>query len=100
MLPLGPSVLRRWWLWIREQFAFLVVLAVAASAFVNLLVEPGRTGRSTGAIVVALLLAGALRLVLPSVRAGMLAVRGRVFDALCYLAMGGALLVLEIRLRG
>jgi hypothetical protein len=92
-------VLRRSWLWIREQFAFLLVLAVAAAAFVNLVVEPGRTGRSTGAIAAALLLAGVLRLVLATGRAGMLVVRGRVFDALCYLAMGGALLVLEIRLR-
>ncbi len=92
-------MLRRSWGWIREQLAFLVVVVAAGAAFGYLLVQPGRTGRSTGTIAAAVLLAGVLRLVLPTTRAGMLAVRGRIFDALCYFAMGGALLVLDLRLR-
>ena len=45
-----------------------------------------------------MLVAGVLRLVLPTAHAGLLAVRGRWFDIVCYLAMGGVILGVDIRL--
>jgi hypothetical protein len=38
-------------------------------------------------------------LVLPEARAGMLAVRGRWWDALCYVVLGALILVADLRLR-
>jgi hypothetical protein len=37
--------------------------------------------------------------VLPSGRAGLLAVRGRWWDVLCYAVLGGLILIMDIRLR-
>lgn len=84
--------------WIIEQLAFLVVVAVLVAAFVYLIVESGRWGRSAGGMSVAVLLAGLLRLVLPTRHAGLLAVRSRWLDAACYLALGGVILAVDIRL--
>jgi hypothetical protein len=50
-------------------------------------------------IAVAMLLAGVLRLVLPRQYAGLLAARGRWMDSFCYLALGAAILIIDIRLR-
>jgi hypothetical protein len=47
---------------------------------------------------VAVVVAGLLRLALPSSRVGQLAVRGRVFDVACYLVTGVAMLAVDIRL--
>ncbi len=94
------TVLGRAWLWVREQVAFLLVLVVLLGALAYLLVEPGRWGRATVGAASALLLGGLVRLVLPSARAGLLAVRGRMFDTVCYLVLGGVLLAVEIRLHG
>jgi hypothetical protein len=84
--------------WILEQFAFLVVVAVLAAAFVYLIVESGRWGRSAGIVSVAVLLAAVLRLMLPTRHAGLLAVRSRWLDAACYLVLGGVILAVDIRL--
>ena len=84
--------------WIAAQFAFLTVVLVLAAAFGYLLVEPGRWGRTSGIVAVAVLLAGVLRAILPASRVGMLAVRSRVFDAACFLALGGAILAVDLRL--
>ena len=46
-----------------------------------------------------MLLAGVLRLVLPRQHAGLLASRGRWWDSFCYLALGAAILIIDIRLR-
>ncbi|MFN2561162.1 MAG: DUF3017 domain-containing protein [Jatrophihabitans sp.] len=86
--------------WIEEQLPFLVVLLVAGTAFVYLIFEPGRWGRGSGVVAVAVLLAGVLRATLPTPRAGMLAVRGRWVDTVAYLALGGVMLVVDIRLHG
>jgi hypothetical protein len=91
-------VLARAWRWITEQFAFLAVLAVLAAAFVYLIIEPGRWGRTSGVVAVAVLLAALLRAVLPVARVGFLAVRSRWFDAACYLALGGVILAIDLRL--
>jgi hypothetical protein len=91
-------VLGRAWRWTAEQLAFLIVLAGVAAAFVYLLVEPGHWRRGTAALSVAVLFAALLRLVLPTTRVGLLAVRGRWADTLCYLLLGGLILAVDIRL--
>jgi hypothetical protein len=88
----------RIWRWIVEELAFLVVLCLLVAAFGYLIVEPGHWERGTGAVSVAVLVAGVLRGVLPNGRAGLLAVRSRWIDAACYLALGGAILAVDIRL--
>jgi hypothetical protein len=92
------TVLDRALHWILEQLAFLAVLVVLGAAFGYLVLEPGRWGRSSGVVSVAVLLAGVLRAVLPTSRAGLLAVRARWLDAACYLALGGVILAVDIRL--
>ncbi len=84
--------------WIREQFAFLLVLVGLALAFGYLLVDPGRWSRSTGIMAVSVLLAGVLRMTLPTGLVGSLAVRGRMFDTAGYLLLGALMLVVDIRL--
>ena len=84
--------------WVRAQLAFLVVLLVLATAFGYLLVEPHRTGRVTGLFGIAMLFAGLVRTVLPTAMVGLLAVRARWLDAVMYLALGGVILGLDIRL--
>jgi Protein of unknown function (DUF3017) len=91
-------VLNRTRQWIAEQFAFLAVVLVLAGAFVYLILEPGRWGRTSGVVAVAVLVAGLLRALLPASRVGMLAVRSRWFDAACYLALGGVILAVDLRL--
>ena len=85
--------------WTGAQLAFLVVLAVLATAFGYLLTAPHRTARATGLFAAAMLLAGLERAVLPTARVGLLAVRARWVDVVLYLLFGGAILVLDIRLR-
>jgi hypothetical protein len=84
--------------WIVAQLAFLLVLAVLAAAFVYLLAEPHRTARGTGLFAGAMLLAGLIRAILPTSRVGLLAVRARWVDVFLYLALGGLILGLDIRL--
>jgi hypothetical protein len=84
--------------WVTDQFALLTVLAVLAAAFVYLLVEPGRWGRASGGVGVAVLVAAVLRGVLPATRVGLLAVRSRWLDTATYLVLGGVILAVDIRL--
>jgi hypothetical protein len=86
------------WVWVREQAAFLVVLAGLAGSFLYLVLEPGRWGRATGAISITVLLAGVLRMVLPTDRVGSLAVRSRTVDTVTCLVLGGLLLGVDLRL--
>ncbi len=94
------TVLARTRRWITEQFAFLAVFVILAAAFLYLVIEPRHWGRCSGLIAVALLLAGVLRGCLPTERAGLLSVRSRVGDTVCYLVLGGMVLALDIRLHG
>jgi hypothetical protein len=80
------------------QFAFLAVLSVLAFGFAYLLFNSHRTGRVTGLFAASMLLAGALRAVLPTRLVGLLAVRSRAVDILIYLLLGGVILGLDIRL--
>jgi hypothetical protein len=83
----------------RAQAPFLVVVALIVAAVVYLTVEPGHWVRGTAAIAIAMLLGGALRLLLPESRIGLLRVRGRWWDSFCYLALGVVILVADLRLR-
>jgi hypothetical protein len=83
----------------RAQAPFLTVLFLVAASFAYLALEPGHWRRGTVALAVAMMLGGVLRLSLPAARAGLLAVRGRWWDGLCYLALGGLILMMDIRLR-
>ncbi len=84
------------WLW--AEFAFVLVVAAVIAAAGYLVLFPGHWRRGTGVISLALLGAGVLRVTLPRPRVGMLAVRGRWRDTLCYLALGGVILAVAIRL--
>lgn len=84
--------------WVADQLAFLLVIVILAAAFGYLIIEPGRWGRTSGIVAVAVLLAGVLRGVLPSPRVGMLAVRSRWFDTACYVVLGGLILAIDLRL--
>jgi hypothetical protein len=86
--------------WVGEQFTFLLVIAVLAAAFLYLIVDPGRWGRGSGIVSVAVLLAGLLRAALPTSRIGLLAVRSRWADSVSYLVLGGVILAVDIRLHG
>jgi hypothetical protein len=92
-------VIPRWLRRLGGQLPFLLVLALLAAAFVYLAVTDGHWRRGTGGVALSLLVAGVLRLVLPNARAGLLALRGRWLDTVCYLGLGGLILAVAIRLR-
>lgn len=78
----------------RNQWALLLVLvAMAGSCAV---MATGHWRRGAFAFGLSVLLAGLLRLVLPSRIAGLLAVRSRWFDTLLLLAAAGAMLALTL----
>jgi Ca2+/H+ antiporter len=83
----------------RAQAPFLTVAAIVAAAFVYLAVSPGHWRRASGVIAIAMLLAAGLRLVLSRRTAGLLAVRGKRWDALCFAVLGVAILIVDIRLQ-
>ena len=87
------------WRWLRDELPYLLVLAALVVAVLYLLVRPGQWRPATTIMGFALLGAGLLRLTLPTVLAGSLVVRRRWWDVVCYLAMGGVILALDIRLR-
>jgi hypothetical protein len=84
--------------WLRTELPFVIVVAIVVAAIVFLYVEPGHWRRGTSALALGVLVAGALRATLPSHRTGLLNVRNRVFDTICYLAMGGVVIAVDIRL--
>jgi anti-sigma-K factor RskA len=84
--------------WVRSELPFLLVVAAVVAAALFLAVEPGHWRRATLVMAIALLGGGAERLALPDSRAGLLAVRNRWLDAFCYLAIGGVILAVDIRL--
>ena len=83
---------------IKGQAPFLTVLAVLGFAFVFLLVAPGHWRRGVAIIAAALFVAAGLRAVLSRPTAGMLAVRARWIDLICYLSLGGMILLVDVRL--
>jgi hypothetical protein len=91
-------VLRRWVRRANGQAPFLLVVALLVVAFVYLVFSPGHLRRGAAVIALSALVAGLLRVVLPAQRAGLLRVRARWIDAVCYLGLGGLILSVAIRL--
>ncbi|WP_304047608.1 DUF3017 domain-containing protein [Jatrophihabitans endophyticus] len=85
--------------WVREQAAFLVVLAALVAAFCYLVTSADHPIRGTLAIAGASLLAAVLRLLLPTASAGMLAVRGRFVDVFFYALFGVLIVLTDLRLK-
>ena len=85
--------------WVRAEVPFVVVLVAMTVPFLYLLTEPGRWRRGSGAIAGAVLLAALLRAVVPERYIGLLAVRGRIRDALFLAVLGGVILAVTIRLQ-
>jgi hypothetical protein len=84
--------------WLRAELPFVLVVASIVAAAGYLYLFPGHWRRATAAMGVALLAACLLRLVLPADRIGLLNVRGRWYDAVCYFVMGAVILGVDIRL--
>jgi hypothetical protein len=84
--------------WTGEQLAFLLVLGVLAAGFAYLVFDASQWRPAALLVAVAVLVAGALRAVLPTRRVGLLAVRARWIDTVLYLALGGVILALDLRL--
>lgn len=84
--------------WLRSELPFVLVVAIVVAAAVFLYLEPGHWRRGTSALAVGVLLAAVLRAALPSHLTGLLNVRNRVFDTVCYLAMGGVVIAVDLRL--
>jgi hypothetical protein len=84
--------------WLRTELPFVLVVAGIVAAAVYLYLFPGHWRRATAAMGVILLAACVLRIVLPSDRVGLLNVRGRWYDAVCYFLMGAVILGVDIRL--
>ena len=83
---------------IRGQAPFLSVLAVLGCAFTFLLVAPTHWRYGVAIIAGALFVAAGWRAVLSRPTAGMLAVRARWIDLICYLSLGTVILLVDVRL--
>jgi DUF3017 family protein len=99
--PMGPIDVpprRGRWGALAAQWAFLLVLLVAAVGVLRILQYHWREG----AVLIggALVLAGLLRAVLPTARVGLVAVRGRLVDVLAYAALAGMILFVALTLTG
>ncbi|MDQ4117749.1 MAG: DUF3017 domain-containing protein [Actinomycetota bacterium] len=79
---------------IAAYWPLLLVLLVVLVGLQRVLSEHWREGSAL--LGIAALTAAGLRLVLPPDRVGLLAVRGRTADALCYSGFGFAVLVLAL----
>ena len=80
------------------QLPFAVVLLVVAVAVLRIVQYHWREG--TALIGAALLLAGVLRAVLPTERAGLLAIRGKVVDIVTYAGLAAAVLYVALTITG
>lgn len=74
-----------------------VVLAIAAGAMVRTLTQHWREGAAL--LAVALIVAAVLRVVLPTERVGLLAIRSRVLDVLCYAGFAGIIGILALTIK-
>jgi hypothetical protein len=72
----------------RADVPFLAVVTVLAVGFILVWVRPEHWLRGVALIGADLIAAGILRLVLTPRRAGILGVRSRPFDVLCYVGLG------------
>jgi hypothetical protein len=82
----------------RRDIPFLLVLAVLVVAFVYVRLAPEHWLRGVLAIGIDVSAAGVLRLVLPTRRAGLLAVRSRAFDTVVYVGLGALVITFGLAL--
>jgi hypothetical protein len=80
--------------WLRTHAPMIVVLGITAIGMERVLTQHWREG----ALLLggALLVAAALRMVLAPERVGLLAIRSRVIDVLCYAGFGLAMVLLAV----
>jgi hypothetical protein len=81
-----------------RNLPLIVVLALAATGIGYAGAVPPHWLRGVLLLAAALVLAGILRLVLPARQAGLLAVRSRFTDVLCYAGSGVAIILLGLAL--
>jgi hypothetical protein len=84
--------------WVRDEAPFLFVIAVLVGAVVYLAIWSDHWRRAVGLVALSLFLAAVLRACVPRRRVGMLGVRGRWRDTVCYLLIASAILAAAIRL--
>ena len=80
------------------QLPFAAVLLVVAVAVLRIVQYHWREGAAL--IGAALLLAGVLRAVLPTERAGLLAIRGKIVDIVTYAGLAAAVLYVALTIIG
>jgi Protein of unknown function (DUF3017) len=85
--------------WLHDQAPFTLVALLMVLSVLYLLIWPDHWRRGVGIIAFAMFVAGVLRVVLPTQRIGMLAVRARWFDAVCYFALGVVIIGVSLRLQ-
>ena len=85
--------------WLQEQAPFTVVALLMVVSVLYLVIWPDHWRRGVGILALATFVAGVLRLVVPSARVGMLAVRAKWFDVLCYLSLGIVIVAVSLRLQ-
>ena len=81
-----------------RNLPIVVVLAVGATGIGYAAVVQHHWLRGVVLLAGACLLAGLFRLLLPARQAGLLAVRGRLVDVVCYTGLGIAIIVLGLAL--
>jgi hypothetical protein len=75
---------------LRGEAPFVLVIAIVAFGFCYMVIASGHWLRGVTVVAAGLIVGGVLRAVLPNGLAGLLAVRSRFFDVLCYLGLGVA----------
>ena len=83
----------------RAQAPFLLVLALVVGGVVYMTITPGHWRRGTGVIAGALLLGAVLRVAVPPAHIGLLAIRGKYWDTLCFAVLGLLILAVDMRLQ-
>lgn len=73
---------------VRDELPFVTVVLVVALGFCYSLASGGHWLRGVAVIAGGMVLGAVLRMVLPAATAGLLAIRGRLFDVVCYLVLG------------
>jgi hypothetical protein len=81
-----------------NSLPFALVLAVAAAGLLRIVLYHWREGATL--IGAALLLAAALRAVLATNQAGLIAIRGRGVDVLLYASFGTAMVLVSLTITG
>jgi Protein of unknown function (DUF3017) len=72
----------------RDEGPFVSVVLIVGLGFCYVLISHGHWLRGVAVMAFGMVVAGLLRAALPAGRAGLLVVRGRLFDTLCYVSLG------------